>query len=152
MDTVLEGSFWKEKERLNKMTLRIRLGRVCVWEKEGERGKERDRGLDMSTKMQLVFGIIPFSREGRKGQWRDRRRCRPLPRFAWIFQAPGFLQILPGYLRSCLPGHTEEIMLLISCIHKLKRNKPIKGMEDEDVLYFCGKVQISVVLSHGTWG
>ena len=72
---------------------------MCVCEKEGERGKERDRGLDMSTKMQLVFGIVPFSREGRKGQWRDRRRCRPLaplcldissswlsPDFTWIFE------------------------------------------------------------------
>lgn len=39
-------------------------------------------------------------------------------------------------------------MFPISCIHKLKRNKPIKRMEDEDVLYFCGKVQISVVLTH----
>ena len=81
MDTVLEGSFWKEKERLNKMTLRIRLGCMCVCEKEGERGKERKRGLDMSAKMQLVFGIVPFSREGRRAVERQEEMpalCPPL--------------------------------------------------------------------------
>ena len=78
MDIVLEGSFWKKKERLNKMTLRIRLQCMCVYEKEGERAKERDRKRVYTCLLRCNWYLESYLFLGKgEGQWRDRRRYPP---------------------------------------------------------------------------